>query len=149
VIVSVKYVDTLPGAIVTIRNVGGQTQPKTSLILNLKATSKYNGAWPDVSGKVAFTTGVSVVCPYTSAKGIHVQTAVPELEAGKSVTMNIRFQYGGKDITSSLVDFATKNSCGVRYQMTGSSLSDYRYYIDITIHPGSEIVRAGAYLHPA
>ncbi len=158
-IVSVKYIDTLPGARVTIRNVGGQTLRKTVLTMQLNAIRRYkginpdiNGTWSDISGKVPFSlTEEPVKCPWKSSghfsllldKWIVMQTSVPELKAAETITMNIRFQHQGKEITSSLVDFATWNDCGI--SSGPSALPNYRYYIRILVDDAV----GGAYLYPA
>ena len=62
--------------------------------------------------------------------------------------MNIMFQHRGKDITGSLVDFATRNNCGIAGSPV-SSFPNHKYYIHITINAfGGKKVTGGEYLHP-
>lgn len=49
-ITSLKYVDTLPGARITIKNVGGKTSGGSEVLITLYAARKKpNATWPDIT----------------------------------------------------------------------------------------------------
>ena len=171
VITNVEYVDTLPGARVTVKNVGGKTGAPGPVYVNVHAAQKTNGAWPAIPPK----SGTLVTCPHswtvTAEKGsgwsANVKTvdwskatnppvpggmgAVPELKAGQSVTVNVKFDRLGTEKVkmSSFVDFATSRSCGPNMVST-QTWSHFKYFIlaALSTAPILNDPYKTAYLHP-
>jgi hypothetical protein len=157
-VLSLAYAPNLPGARITIKNVGGETAD-TELTLILLATKKTNGAWPNLAGKLP--TYYEVRCPYswksTAVEGLWSEYPpvlsgrglVSDLKVGQSVTVNIKFDTLADqkmDVGSSLVDFAAKWKCGPPVA-ANESWSDYKYFI--TVHGGIHYGLYGAvYLNP-
>jgi len=163
-ITSLVYVDTLPGARITIKNLGGKPSLSTFLIIELYAAEKHNGKWPDISGPNSDPYLVPVYCPWdaqpigtTSLAGLLVPTLegrvfAPEINGGGTLTLDVKFNsVRGKTVNlTSLVDFTLQNNCRPR-SMGSKPWSDYKYFIKAVLIDGStakDHVRAGAFLHP-
>lgn len=174
-ITSLEYVDTLPGARVTVKNVGGKTNARATLLVKVHAAQKTNEAWPGIPPK----SGTPVTCPHSftvpaapgSGWSANLKTtdwskvmnppvpsgmvSVPELKAGQSATMNVKFDRLGTEQVkmSSFVDFATSRSCGPN-KVSIQTWSHFKYFIiaEIPTHPGSPPLMTDtyktAYLHP-
>jgi hypothetical protein len=142
--VSFAYAPNLPGARMTVKNVGGETAGGYFQVA-LHAAKKISGAWPSVTGKMP--TSYRVLCPHSwKADGwggkppaLTGTSHLIDLKAGESLTMNIKLdRLGGYKVNvhSSLVDFATQNTCGPQLG-ANESWSDYKYFI--TVHSDASI----------
>jgi hypothetical protein len=137
---SFAYAPNLPGARLTVKNVGGETAGGY-LKISLRAAKKVNGAWPSVTGKMP-AGSAWVLCPYSwkpdpgwggTQPDLTGFFFLSDLKVGQTITVNVKFERlaGTKiNVPSSLVDFATKHTCGP--ELAGkASWSDYKYFIAV------------------
>lgn len=148
-IIAVEYLDTLPGARVTIENVGGKTigheRGPWMLGIRLLAIEKTNGSWPKHPAGVLWRDMKDITCPYSYPKKLTASplgpkeklpilrgvVSAPLLKGRQRVTVNVKFdRLGEEPVTmNSLVDFGAARKCGPHGLSDLKTWSDFKYLI--------------------